>query len=182
MNHELLFKIARDAITEELSGKNIIDKVSLLKVNPDIFEKGAVFVTLNKNRDLRGCIGSLVAHRSLLDDLIANAKAAAFDDVRFLPLSKEELEDVKIEISLLSEPKLLKYSSIEDLKEKITPFKDGVILRHENKQATFLPQVWEQLNEFELFFSHLGQKAGLGADVLKLHPEIFTYRVESFSE
>jgi len=182
MNHELLLKIARDAIHEELSGKSIIDKVSLLRDSPTIFEKGAAFVTLNKNRDLRGCIGSLVAHRSLLDDLIANAKAAAFDDVRFLPLSKEELEEVKIEISLLSTPKLLQYSSIEDLRGKIRAFKDGVILRHQNKQATFLPQVWEQLTEFKIFFSHLGQKAGLGADVLKLHPEIFTYEVESFSE
>ena len=182
MDHTLLLKIARDSIAEELSGKSIIDKTSLLKEFPTIFEKGAAFVTLNKERALRGCIGSLVAHRALIDDLIANAKAAAFDDVRFVPLAQDEFREIKIEVSLLSEPKELKYTSIEDLKEKIVPFEDGVILTHHGKRATFLPQVWEQLNEFEMFFAHLGQKAGLGADVLKSHPEISTYHVESFSE
>jgi len=182
MYPKVLLKIARDAIKEQLTAQKLIDKQYLTKEYPFLLKNGAVFVTLNKNRDLRGCIGSLVSHRTLIDDVIYNAKAAAFDDVRFLPLSQEEFDQIEIEVSVLSEPEKVSYSSIEELKSLIVPYKDGIILRHQNRQATFLPQVWEQLPEFDIFFAHLGQKAGLGADVLEHNPEIYKYRVDSYSE
>ncbi len=176
MKKDLLLKIAKDAIKSNFE-KIDLDVDALLKQEPKLKEQGAVFVTLTLDGDLRGCIGSLVAHRSLLDDLVYNAKVAAFDDPRFPPLSREEFEKVKIEISLLSTPEELTYLDIEDLKSKIRPNIDGVILKDGFHQATFLPQVWEQLPTFELFFEHLCQKAGLSKESLLNYPQIFTYQV-----
>jgi len=179
MMKNILLKIVREAIEEELYGKKI-DRGLYLSLYPQLKNKAATFVTINKRGGLRGCIGSLVAHRSLLDDLIENAKSAAFRDPRFPPLSKEEYEsgDLEIEISILSEPKPLEYDDIEDLKRKIKAGEDGVILTLNGHRATFLPQVWEQLTTFESFFEHLCMKAGLYGDCLKNHPNIEVYKAE----
>jgi len=97
-------------------------------------------------------------------------------------LTAEEFEAITVEVSILSEPEPLMYDSIEDLKSKIRVGIDGVVLKHGIHQATFLPQVWEQLPDFELFFSHLCQKAGMEANCLSRIPEIFTYQVEEYKE
>ncbi len=172
--------IAKDAIAEVFAKRVLIDREKLLKEHPELAKKGAAFVTLEKRQSLRGCIGSLIAHRSLLDDLIENAKAAAFGDPRFPPLSQEEFQDpnLTIEISLLSEPKPLSYSDIQDLKSKIKPGVDGVILKLGSYQATYLPQVWEQLPNFDDFFVTLCQKAGLSGRCLQEHPQIYTYHAQ----
>lgn len=175
-------QIARDAIQSHFEGR-IIDKNPLLKQYPKMSMNKATFVTLTLNGQLRGCIGSLIAHRPLIDDLISNAQSAAFHDPRFLPLTLEEFNHTHIEVSLLSEPKRLSYADEADLKSKIHVNEDGVILQlGDNHQATFLPQVWEELNDFESFFAHLGMKAGIGSDPLVYHPEIFTYQVEKIKE
>ncbi len=184
MRGHYLIEIAKAAIAEELHKKPQIDRADLLRRHPDLGEQGAVFVTIQKRGNLRGCIGSLVAHRTLLDDLIANAKAAAFSDPRFPPLSVEEFEssDFALEVSVLSAPKRLDYKDIADLRTKIRPKIDGVILKAGSHQATFLPQVWEQLPQFDAFFAHLCQKAGLEPHCLDRHPEIYLYRVEKIKE
>lgn len=174
----VILSLAKMAIEDTLSHKQTIDNKALLERYPEFSKPRATFVTLTLDGQLRGCIGSLIAHRPLIDDLIANAKAAAFDDPRFYPLSLEEFLHVKIEVSLLSEPEAITYTDIEDLKSKVSVGEDGIILQKGNRKATFLPQVWEQLPTFELFFSQLCQKAGLGAGCLEDHPEIWRYRVE----
>ena len=177
----ILLQIARDAIQSKFDG-HAIDKVSLLKEFPELGSKGAVFVTLTEDDNLRGCIGSIVAHTTLLEDVIHNAKSAAFDDPRFMSLSESEMKKIKLEVSLLTPPQRMEYSDIEDLKEKICVGEDGVILKLYDYQATFLPQVWEELTSFELFFAHLCQKAGLGPNCLSEHPEIYHYQVEKVKE
>ncbi len=180
-----MLSIARIAIKEEFLGhKELTDEVKqrLISMFPRLAEPGAVFVTINERSSLRGCIGSLVAHRPLIDDIIENAKAAAFGDPRFPPLRPEEFDQIIIEISLLSEPKPLPYTDIEDLRQKIVPGRDGVVLKLDGRQATFLPQVWEDLPDFDQFFAHLCLKAGLPANCLEYHPEILVYHVEKFSE
>ena len=179
-NKRYMLDIAKMAIKEELVKKELIDRKRLLKSHPELSNKGAVFVTIQKRGQLRGCIGSLVAHRTLLDDLISNAKSAAFHDPRFPPLSIEEFEDkdFELEVSILSEPKKLEYSDLNDLRSKIKVGKDGVILKKGGYQATFLPQVWEQLPSFDTFFAHLCQKGGMRADCLNEHPDIYIYHVE----
>ena len=178
MSQSVLLKLARESIEEVLEAQNTIDRDALVKEYPVLGEKMATFVTLTIGGELRGCIGSLVAQRALVDDIIHNAKAAAFQDPRFAPMTTSEYLHAVVEVSLLTPPEELSYDDIDDLKSKIRPGIDGVILVLGGRQATFLPQVWEQLPEFELFFAHLGQKAGIGADALQHHPQIFTYQVE----
>ena len=182
----ILLELARLAIYEDLTGQKLIDKQKYLKEYPELSKEQAVFVTLNKmdgNREnLRGCIGSILPMRPLIDDVIYNAKAAAFNDPRFPPLSPDEFNQIKIEISLLSIPKKIHYNNVEELKQIIKPFKHGVILKLSGRQATFLPQVWEQIPDFDLFFEHLCQKAGLPNHCLDYHPEIFVYEVKKIEE
>lgn len=174
----VILDIAKNAIQDGFSHTSTIDTKALLELYPEFAKYKATFVTLTLDRQLRGCIGSLIAHRSLLDDLIHNAQAAAFDDPRFYPLSPEEFSRVHIEVSLLSEPKPIVYENSDDLKRQVIVGEDGIILQKGSHKATFLPQVWEQLPTFELFFSHLCQKAGLAANGLESHPDIWRYRVE----
>jgi AmmeMemoRadiSam system protein A len=182
MDKRILIRIAKDAIMEELTRLSLIDRAKLLERYPWLGEMGATFVTLNKEGQLRGCIGSIVAHRDLVDDVIINAKAAAFSDPRFESLRAEELEALEIEISLLTTPQTLGYSDTEDLKAKIRPGIDGVILQQGYHQATYLPSVWEQLPGFEQFFATLCQKAGLKADCLEYRPTIQVYQAEKIEE
>jgi uncharacterized protein len=177
MEHELI-RLARESILEVFDPEQKIDRLVWLCRYPELSEERAVFVTLNAQGNLRGCIGSLLPHRSLLEEVIANAKAAAFRDPRFAPLSMEEFETIDIELSLLSLPYELEYSDVDDLKHKIRPGIDGVILRLGDHQATFLPSVWEQLPSFELFFEHLCHKAGLEGLCLQQHPEISLYQAK----
>lgn len=177
----LYLQIARNSIQSHFDGVPL-DKKALLEKYPKLSAPQATFVTLTLHGHLRGCIGSLIAHRPLIDDLMQNAQSAAFHDPRFPPLSLQELHKVKIEVSLLSEPLNVPYRDLHELKKLIHIGEDGVILRLENYQATFLPQVWEELSDFESFFAHLGLKAGIGENPLSYHPEIYTYQVEKIKE
>lgn len=171
-----ILEIAKDSIEDELNHKSTISKERLIKKYPELNEFKGTFVTLNLDGNLRGCIGSIIAHRPLLDDLISNAKKAAFQDPRFLPLSLEEFKDIDIEVSILSESIQIQYSDFEELKLKIRVNIDGMIVKQNHRQATFLPQVWEQLATFEEFFTHLLQKAGI-TDI-SIPIEVYTYQVE----
>jgi len=186
-NYKILPKLARLSILEEFEKKELINKTEWLKKYPFLAQKRACFVTLkmkNKPRgsNLRGCIGSILPYRSLIDDVIANAKAAAFEDPRFSPLTPEEFNDVEIEVSVLTVPQKLEYEDVEDLKNKIRIGIDGVILQLGNYQATFLPAVWEELPNFDLFFAHLCMKAGMSGNCLEYHPTIYTYQAIEIKE
>ena len=174
----VILDIAKNAIKDGFSHTSTLDTKALLEHHPEFAKPKATFVTLTLDHQLRGCIGSLIAHRPLLDDLIHNAQAAAFDDPRFYPLSPEEFSRVHIEVSLLSEPEPIMYDNSDDLKSKVIVGEDGIILQKGSRKATFLPQVWEQLPTFELFFSHLCQKAGLESGCLESHPDIWHYKVQ----
>ncbi len=178
-----LVYLARKAIEEYLKTGQIID----LKEVP--FEnwkkKGASFVTLENRHtgQLRGCIGSIIPFRPLYQDVISNAIAAATKDPRFVPVSLQELPDIRVKVSVLSFPEPLPYSSPEDLLNKIEPFKDGLILKYGNNQGTFLPDVWEEIPDKIQFMSHLCLKAGLPQDCWYVYPvEIYRYRTKVFSE
>jgi len=151
---------------------------------PAVFrEKRGTFVTLTIGGNLRGCIGHIVPQESLLEGIKVNAINAAFRDPRFPPLSKEEWKRVHIEISILTGPMPLAYSSADDLLKKIQPGVHGVIIKKGYHQATFLPQVWEQLPGKEDFLTHLCLKAGLGGEAWKKADlEVQTYQVQAFEE
>ena len=175
---KLLKQLAISAINNKLNNTQILSKNDLIQRYNEFSLPKATFITLKQNGNLRGCIGSLVAHRDLYDDIVSNAQSAAFSDPRFKPLCLEELDITTLEISILSESQEVFYTDTEDLKSKNEVGRDGIILKFKNQQATFLPQVWEDLNSFELFFSHLCQKARLSFDCLSSHPQIFKYNVK----
>ncbi len=181
---DILISLAKAAILVALNQPDTFDLEHALKTYPALQENAAVFITLttDPNEQLRGCIGSLQAYRPLYKDIIANAQAAALRDPRFTPLSMEEFKDIKIEVSILSGPKILEYHDVKDLKTKVTPLQDGIILRYQNNHATYLPQVWEDLPLFEDFFSSLCQKANLTGNCLSLHPEISIYHATKYKE
>ncbi|MGD9970320.1 MAG: AmmeMemoRadiSam system protein A [Sulfuricurvum sp.] len=172
--------LAKDAIRAAFE-QTVLDKDHYTAKNPRLEDQGAAFVTLTEQGRLRGCIGSIIAHRSLYDDIVHNARSAAFRDPRFLPLAREEFQHVDVEVSLLTPPQEVLYADRHELEHLVRPGIDGVILKLNGYQATFLPQVWEELNDFDSFFSHLGIKAGIGNNPLDHHPQIFTYQVEKFS-
>ncbi|HOJ15372.1 MAG TPA: AmmeMemoRadiSam system protein A, partial [Deltaproteobacteria bacterium] len=132
---------------------------------------------------LRGCIGTLEARESILEGIRRNAINAAFKDPRFPPLGKDELARVRIEVSVLTEPKPLPYKDPDDLVRKLRPGVDGVIIRKGWATATFLPQVWEQLEDPREFLSHLCLKAGLDAQAWERGGlEVETYQVQCLEE
>jgi len=180
---DILLKLARAAIEEKFGKPFRFSKEILLEQFPELSDQRATFVTVNIDGDsLRGCIGSLLPHATLYDDVIYNAKAAAFSDRRFFPLSASEYPYCSIEISLLNLPEEVTYATTEDLKGKIRPGIDGVILQLGEHSATFLPQVWEEFPGFDQFFGQLGIKAGIRGFALDRHPRIYTYQVERFAD
>lgn len=182
--NDIVIALAKAAILVALNQPEDFDLEHALKSYPSLKENGIAFVTINTepHEQLRGCIGSLQAYRPLYEDIIHNAQAAALCDPRFLPLRLEELSHIKLEVSILSEPQILSYTDIEDLKNKVVPFQDGIVLKLDGRQATYLPQVWEQLPKFNDFFSSLCLKADLGNNCLSQHPEISTYTVKKYKE
>jgi AmmeMemoRadiSam system protein B/AmmeMemoRadiSam system protein A len=147
-----------------------------------LHEVGATFVTLTRHGRLRGCIGTLQAHRKLLEDVKANAKAAAFLDPRFEPLTATELRTTRIEVSLLTTPEAIGFSSQDEAVAQLRPGVDGVILEYGANRGTFLPQVWEQLPDPRMFFAHLKQKAGLDPAFWAEGVRLSRYTVTKWSE
>ena len=145
-------------------------------------EQGACFVTLTQNGELRGCIGTLEAHRPLLQDIKANAYAAAFRDPRFAPLAAAELDKIEVEVSLLSTMNPLEFHSERDALSKLKPGIHGVVFEYGRYRSTFLPQVWEQLpNEVE-FMAHLKHKAGLSPEFWAEEVKLSWYTVSKWKE
>ncbi len=181
---QLLVKLARQTISGKLGRKIPASESLETAFASDIYQQHCgTFVTLKKKGQLRGCIGSLAAYESVADGVRHNALNAAFRDPRFRPLSRDELDEVQVEVSVLTEAKPLEYSDSDDLIKKLRVHVDGVILRKGPASATFLPQVWEQLPDPRQFLSHLCQKAGLAKDAwITSRPEISTYQVEYFEE
>ena len=161
---KFLLALARKAIKQYLEKGTKAD-VKPAEVPTELLtEDGACFVSLHIGKALRGCIGSLEAHRPLVMDVIGNALSCAFGDPRFYPLTKEELSKVKISISVLTKPECLPVNGPDDLLKKLVPGKYGLIMEKGTARATFLPVVWEQLPDKEQFLEHLSLKACLSRD------------------
>ena len=149
---------------------------------PALHQPAATFVTLSQHGNLRGCIGSLEAWRPLLRDVQENAIAAAFRDPRFTPLRREELAITRVEVSLLTPPVAISFTSEADALAQLRPDVDGLIFSTGTRRSTFLPQVWEQLPEPADFLAHLKQKAGLPATYWGSDVRLERYTVEKWQE
>jgi AmmeMemoRadiSam system protein A len=174
-----LLSLARKTIEARMRGEPPPSE----EVPGKLRRKGGTFVTLTMDGSLRGCIGHIVAREPIFEGVKENAVNAAFCDPRFRPLTPEEWERVRVEVSVLTDPQPLPYDGPEDLMEKLRVGVDGLIIRKGPRQSTFLPQVWEQLQSKEEFLTHLCLKAGLAGDAWKREPlEVFTYQVQAFEE
>ncbi|RJP86284.1 MAG: AmmeMemoRadiSam system protein A [Desulfobacteraceae bacterium] len=181
---KLLLQLARKTIAGHLGLEpDASDQLETALADEEFTACRGTFVTLTINHQLRGCIGNLSADKTILEGVRDNAVNAAFHDPRFPALSKKELDHVAIEISLLTEPQALEYSNAEDLLTRLRPGIDGLIIRKGGRSATFLPQVWEQLPDKQMFLRHLCSKAGLPADAWQRPGlEVQTYQVQYFHE
>lgn len=172
-----LLAIARAEISAAL-GRPLSAEVDA----PWLHQPGATFVTLTQAGELRGCIGSLEAHRPLLQDVKANALAAAFQDPRFMPMERNELELTRVEISLLSTATTLTFENEQDALAQLRPHIDGIVFEYRQYRSTFLPQVWEQLPDAETFMAHLKRKAGLTHDFWSESVRLSRYTVRKWKE
>ncbi len=176
-----LLRLARTAIEARLlEGAKVERPTGTSSV---LNEVRGCFVTVHKRGQLRGCIGTIEPTCSLLECVEKNAKNAAFGDPRFPPLGADELQEIDIEISVLSVPEAVRFSDGEDLKRKLEPNVHGVILSRGMNRSTFLPQVWKQLPDKEKFLEHLCLKGGMPAKAWQ-EPEtrVEVYEAEVFGE
>ena len=174
---KIVLPIARTTIGQALGRPATADESA-----PWLQEPGACFVTLKLDQKLRGCIGSLKVQRSLLADLKANALAAAFQDPRFEPLTGEEFDNTRIEVSLLSTIQPLFFLNEQDALSQLRPDIDGVILEYQNQRSTFLPQMWESLPTPQQFMAFLKKKAGLSPSFWAAGIILSRYTVFKFHE
>jgi AmmeMemoRadiSam system protein B/AmmeMemoRadiSam system protein A len=151
-------------------------------IAPWLARPGATFVTLLLDGKLRGCIGSLAPSRSLGVDVAENAAGAALRDPRFSPLTREEWTRCRVEVSMLSPPKPLRFADEAELLAQLRPGEDGVILEHESKRGTFLPQVWEGLPDTRRFLEELMRKAGISSDTRLARCKVWRYRAIKWAQ
>jgi hypothetical protein len=177
---KVLLKLARDTVELYVKEKKTPDAASL-QLTPTMKEVRGCFVTLNENGGLRGCIGHIVPQKPLYECVIENAVNAATADPRFPAVQPAELGNIEIEISILTLPEELSYSSPDDLLSKLRPNIDGVVLQSGFRSSTFLPQVWEMFESKESFMQALCQKQGSPDDCWK-SAKVAVYQAQVFGE
>jgi len=179
---EILLQTAREAVDaavegDELPAIDVESHSSILK------SKGVSFVTLTRNGRLRGCIGAMEPYQALILDVQDHAAAAATRDFRFPPVCRDELPEIKIEISRLTPLVPLKFCSTDEIIDQLHPHVDGVLIKTGGRRATFLPQVWEKVPDPEQFLNQLCLKMGASPDHWRSGlVDIYTYQVENFEE
>lgn len=176
----VLLNLARESIGSELEKKQL--QINPVSISKPLKQKQGSFVTLTMDQKLRGCIGHIMAIQKLYQDVIENAHAAAFEDPRFMPLTMREFEKIDVEISVLGRSTKLEYDSPPSLIKHLEENKPGVILKQGIRTATFLPQVWEEIQDPEKFLCHLSLKAGLDPYEWTRGVDIETYTAEKITE
>ena len=173
----VLLSLARAAIAREIGrARPAPDDLAWLR------ELGACFITLTQENKLRGCIGTLQAHRPLGEDVKANAVAAAFRDPRFKPLTVSEFDAIDVEISLLSVLAPVTFNDEADALSQLRAGIDGVVFQYGHHKSTFLPQVWKDLADPAEFMAHLKYKAGLPPDFWDREVKLSRYTVTKWCE
>jgi AmmeMemoRadiSam system protein A len=184
-NQAWLLSLARKSIEHACETGQMLTLEQLTfdeSLNESLNEEACCFITLHKKGQLRGCIGSLVAYQALVEDVIENACGAALNDFRFPPIQRSEVEQLTIEISVLTPTVLIPCESEQELLTQLVPFEDGLIIEDELHKATFLPSVWQQLGEKKDFLAHLKAKAGMRRDYWSNTMKAYRYSTISFHD
>ena len=178
---KILLSLAREAL--EASVKTGVIPPLPQALPERLMETGASFITLTHSRELRGCIGVIEPFRSLAEDVRENTMGAAFFDPRFPKVQPEELEGMAIEIAILSTLKRVVYKGEAELIQALSPGVDGVLIKDDDKRATFLPKVWEKIDDPYMFLGMLCRKMGVPEDTWQKQPlEIYVYQTEVICE
>ena len=173
----VLLPLARSAIAAQLGLSQAAQED-----RPWLKQQGACFITVTRDQKLRGCIGTLRAHRALDEDVRANAVAAAFRDPRFAPVDANELAAIALEISVLSALEAIRFADEPDALKQLRAGVDGVVFEYGHHTGTFLPQVWEDIREPADFLAHLKYKAGLPPDFWDPTVRLSRYTVSKWRE
>ncbi len=174
-----ILRLARDSITCRFTGiTQDLDEYN------EYSEKQGAFVTLHKDSLLRGCIGYPEPVLPLCRAIAEAACSAAFDDPRFPPLEEDELDMIKIEISVLSVPRQVLAESPDEYQKKIRIGRDGLIIRNADRSGLLLPQVpVEQGWDVDEYLHHICLKAGMPSDAWKdLSNRLYSFQAQIFSE
>ena len=177
-----LLKLARDTINATVRGNEppqpeLVAHALEYDIPAFMRERRGVFVSLHSGGALRGCIGHIIGVMPMLEGIVENAVAAAFKDPRFRPLEAGDLENVDIEISILSP--LEKVASTGDIEIP----GQGVVMTKDGAKAVFLPQVAEEQGwDRDTLLCHLSRKAGLDADAWRDGAEFEIFTAESVRE
>ncbi len=174
-----LKQIAKDSIEFGLNHHRPL-AIDLAKMPDELSTVRATFVTLEKNEQLRGCIGMLTARRPLAEDVADNSYAAAYSDTRFPPVDRHEINQLSIHISILNPAEQLNVKSETDLIQLLRPGIDGLIIKDKLHRATFLPSVWQSLPQVEDFVRQLKVKAGFDANYWSKDMCAYRYTTDSF--
>jgi AmmeMemoRadiSam system protein A len=174
----ILLPLARIAIASELK----LEPPKTGDDSPWLKQPGASFITLMRQNQLRGCIGTLQAHRTLLDDVRANAVGAAFRDPRFTPLTAAEYAGISVEVSVLSPLETMQTGNEADALKQLRPGIDGLVFEYGRHRSTFLPQVWEKFPQPADFMAQLKYKAGLPPDFWDKDARLSRYTVFKWRE
>jgi len=179
-----LLGLAREQLAASVAGEGSID-VYLPDLADRILRDGAAFVSLTVDGVLRGCmIDQFEPHEPLVFNVLRNVQLAVLSDARFSAIEQNEIEDIRITISVVYDIESLQFESPDDLLGKLTPTVYGVILTIDDELATYLPSVWETFQDPAEFLAQLCVKAGRDSERWRTHPypTVQTYRVFEFSE
>jgi AmmeMemoRadiSam system protein A len=179
-----LLRLAREQLVAAAAGGGMIE-VDETTLSPRLLRPESAFVTLSADGALRGCmIDAFEAHEPLYRNVLRNTVLAATEDERFPAVTPDEVEGIRIAISVLTPPVALEFVDPDALVAKLEPGADGVILTVDDATSTYLPEVWETFPDPVDFLSHLSEKAGVAADRWREapYPVIETYRVTRFEE
>ena len=180
-----LIILAKKTIRSKLYNKELILKDS---IKEKYSEELGVFVTLNKivdeRKKLRGCIGFIEPIYPLWEGIVNAAFSAAFQDPRFKTLSKEEFKDVKVEISVLTKPKLIKVNNPKEYPEEVIVGRDGLIVEKGEYKGLLLPQVATDYHwDSESFLGYTCEKAGLAFEAWKQKDvKVYSFQVDILKE
>jgi len=181
-NQEFLLELSRKTL-ETYYNENKVLEISKKEVPRKLRKNQACFVTLNNQDGLRGCIGDLIAEKPIYECVIENSINAAINDARFSPVTKEELEDIKIDINLLTKPKKLKNKNPQEILKKVKRYNSGVILKQGPYQSTYLPTVWDLISNKISFLENLCVKGKMNKNCWQSPlTEVYIYESEDFEE
>ena len=175
---DILLHLARATLEHHFGGPRPEQPAN----TPWLDEKRAVFVTLKKHGELRGCVGQLTARLSLFDAVQDAARAAAFRDTRFSPVSEDELPALHIEISVLSPLEPVDVHTEQQTLDALRVGVDGIVLTSGTRSAVFIPEMWKELPDPKEFLWYLRRKARLPTDTWPADMKVERFTADLYEE